>query len=61
MGLEDTSIISQCIFELNNSYWIHIAISTDRWKKTKNKIKPDFLIKPKGAVYYVYNGINLNF
>ena len=57
----DKNIISQCIFELNNSYWIHIAISTERWKKAKNKIKPDFFTKPKGTKYYLYNGNNLNF
>ncbi|RDU61626.1 hypothetical protein CQA53_09900, partial [Helicobacter didelphidarum] len=61
IGLKNTSIISQCIFELNSSYWIHIAISTDRWKKIKNKNKPDFLTKPKGVAYHVYNGTNLNF
>ena len=57
----DKNIISQCIFELNNSYWIHIAISTQRWKNVKNKTKPDFFTKPKGAKYHLYNGSNLNF
>lgn len=55
-GLENTDIISQCIFELNNSYWIHITISTERWRKTKNKLKPEFLTKPKGTKYNLYNG-----
>ncbi|TQR56578.1 hypothetical protein DMC01_09205 [Campylobacter troglodytis] len=61
-ALSNTDLISQCIIEKHNNYWIHIGIKTQRYGLHK---RTQFMISPKPSnnkrQYILYKGKDSEF